>query len=135
MVRYANGTKEVLHAAPARATAPIGLTDAQARAQGQADARKYFKAPGAFWGTFGATLGYFPIGGIVTGAVISTTKPKIHNMPMPDQDLRQNPAYVQSYQQQAKRQKFGKAAAGFGAGTGAVLMVAAILIAGVLSGH
>ena len=134
MVRYANGTKELIHAATARAAAPIGLTDAQARQQGQADARKYFKAPGAFWGTMGATVGYFPIGGIVTGAVISNSNPKPRNMLVPDQTLLQNPAYVQGYQQQARRQKYGKAAAGFGVGTGAVLTITAILLVGVLSG-
>lgn len=133
MVRYANGTKELLHTASSTApvAAPIGLTDAQARQQGQDDARKYFKAPGAFWGTFGATLASMPVyglGGIATGAAISAVRPNARNLHVPDQKLLQNPAYVSSYQQQAQRQKLGKAAAGFGTGVGASVVAAVVII-------
>ncbi|GAA3998335.1 hypothetical protein GCM10022408_06410 [Hymenobacter fastidiosus] len=134
MIRYANGTKEMLHTSTyaAAAATPAPLTSEQARTQGQRDARKYFKAPGAFWGTFGATVVSLPIGGaggIAAGAAIAATRPATSNLIVPDQALLQNPAYLSGYQRQAQRKKLGQAAAGFGAGLGASVVAVVVLIA------
>jgi hypothetical protein len=130
LIRYANGTKEILHDTTATGPA-LGLarTPQEMNNQGRLDAKLYFKAPGAFWGTAGATLVSYGVGGIVTGAVIAASPPKRHNMIVPDQALLNDPNYVSGYQKQAQRQKLGKAASGLGVGlaTGVVVMYAVVI--------
>jgi hypothetical protein len=143
VVRYANGTKLLVAgpAAPAPAPAPrVGLnrTAQEMTNQGRMDARQYYKAPGVFWGTAGATLvtiSAYGAGGIAAGAAFAATPPKPHNMVVPEQALLTDPNYVSGYQKQAQRQKLSKAAAGFGVGlvTGAVVAVA--LFAALLNAH
>ena len=136
LIRYANGTKEIVTAA---ATAPaIGLsrTPQEMNNLGREDARKYFKAPGVFWGTAGATFVSIPaygLGGIATGAAIAATPPKRHNMIVPDQALLNDPNYVSGYQKQAQRQKLGKAAGGFGVGIAAGAVATVVIVAAWLS--
>ncbi|GGG37352.1 hypothetical protein [Hymenobacter glacieicola] len=117
LIRYANGTKEVLRnlAAPAPALNPT-----EAYAQGRHDARVHFKAPGAFWGTFGATAATIPVlgglGGLATGTAIAVTPPKEYNLRVPDPMRQADANYMRGYEKQAQRKKVGKAAAGFGTG-------------------
>jgi hypothetical protein len=135
LIRYANGTKEVV-SSPTVATPALGLgrTPQEMNNQGRLDARQYFKSRGVFWGTAGATFISMPaygLGGIATGAVIAATPPKRRNMIVPDQALLNDPNYVSGYQKQAQRQKLGKAAGGFGVGllTGTVVMVGVVIAA------
>ncbi|RSK46353.1 hypothetical protein [Hymenobacter perfusus] len=130
LIRYANGTKEVLNhpaAAPTAAPAP-GLTKEAAYAQGRRDARTHFRASGVFWGTYAATVvtGY---GGVATGLAVSLVQPNPRNFIVPDADLLKNPDYVQGYRRQAQNKKIGSAAGGFGAGVGTIVVLAAVLIA------
>lgn len=128
LIRYANGTREVIqHAKPA---APA-LSGADARSMGVMDARKNFRAPGAFWGTFGATVAY-PPAGLVVGTVIAASRPSPVNIITSDRALLQNPEYMSGYRQQAQRKKLGKAAAGFGTGVGTLAVAAIIFLAAVL---
>lgn len=131
MIKYANGTKELIHAGTT-ATAPSSFNSEAAYRQGEQDAQRYFKARGAFWGTFGATVVgsgvTYGLGGIVTGAAVTATKPPVRSMVVPDLKLLQNPAYVKGYQQQAQRKKLGKAAAGFGLGVGTLVVLVAIVL-------
>ncbi|UOQ78816.1 hypothetical protein MUN84_09920 [Hymenobacter sp. 5516J-16] len=128
LIRYANGTKEVLRnlATPAPAPTPA-ISPTEAYAQGRHDARVHFKAPGAFWGTFGATAVSIPVlgglGGLATGTAIAVTPPKEHNLNVPDRQRQSDANYMRGYEKQAQRKKVGKAAAGFGTGlvTGAAL--------------
>lgn len=138
LIRYANGTKEVL----SQVTAPVEVarTAQQMQAHGQLDAKKYFRSPGAFWGTAGATLVTLPaygLGGVVAGATIAATPPKRHNLLVPDQALLNDPNYVSGYQKQAQRKKLGQAAGGLGVGlaTGVVAIYALVLIAFSGGGH
>lgn len=125
LIRYANGTREVLHrpAAP-----PPGLSREAAHAQGRRDARKYFKAPGVFWGTYAATVvtGY---GGLAVGLAAGVTEPKPRNFIVPEAALLHNPDYVTGYRQQAKTKKVGSAVGGFGAGVGTLVVGLAVLLA------
>ncbi|MBC6991183.1 hypothetical protein [Hymenobacter sp. BT491] len=139
LIRYANGTKEVLHdpAAPTASEGPT-LTSAQAYEQGRLDARKYYKSPAAFWGTFGTTLVTLPaygLGGIVTGAVVGSTAPPATRFVVPDARLLTNADYVSGYRKQAQNKKLGQAAAGYGAGMGAGVLVTMIFIAALFSAH
>lgn len=129
MIHYANGTKEVL-AAPTGAPAPgLGRTPQEMTNQGRQDAKRYFKAPGAFWGTFGATFATIPVlgglGGLATGAAIAASAPKDSRFVVPNKELLADPNYMRGYEKQAQRKKLGKAATGFGVGlvTGAVVWV------------
>lgn len=134
LIRYANGTKEVL--TKSSATAAPTLTPEQAQQLGRTDARQLFKAKGAFWGTCGATfvtMGAYGLGGLVTGGFIAATPPKDKNIIPSRPELLQNPDYVRGYKQQAQNKKLGKAAAGFGVGAGTGLVTVVVIAAIVLS--
>ncbi|UOG75231.1 hypothetical protein MTX78_01225 [Hymenobacter tibetensis] len=130
MVRYANGTKEVLHQPEVSpTTAPMSKEEAYSK--GRLHARAYYKASGAFWGTYAATFltGY---GGPITGAAIAATKPPVRKLVVPEAQLLQNPYYVAGYRKQAQNKKIGSAAAGVGAGaaTWSVVVLAALFTYG-----
>jgi hypothetical protein len=127
LIRYANGTREVLNR-PAAAAAPApGLSREAAYAQGRRDARAHFRAPGAFWGTYAATVGT-GYGGVAAGLAVSFVKPNPQSFIVPDAELLKNPDYVQGYQRQAQNKRIGSAAGGFGAGVGTLAVVAAVLL-------
>ncbi|MBC6606050.1 hypothetical protein H8B13_04390 [Hymenobacter sp. BT188] len=131
MIRYANGTKELI--TKAEAIPALERTSEEMTTQGREDARKYFKASGAFWGTFGATAVSVPVlgglGGAATGAAIAASPPKDQNLIVPDKALLNDPSYVRGYEKQAQRKKLGNAAAGFGVGlvSGAAVWLAIAL--------
>jgi hypothetical protein len=131
LIRYANGTKDVFRLQPAQAVPGPGLTREATYAQGRRDARATFRAPGVFWGTYGATvatIGYGGIGGLATGLAAGITPPRARNIPVADHTLLGNPDYVAGYQRQAQHKKLGSAAGGYGAGVGtAVLLLALVL--------
>lgn len=136
LIRYANGTREVL-TRPTAAPAPglTGLSTEAAYARGRRDARTHFRASGVFWGTYAATVGtvgYLGIGGVATGVAISMSEPKTKNFIVPDATLLQNPDYVKGYRHQARNKKIGNVAGGYGAGVGTVvaLVVALFFING-----
>ena len=61
MVRYANGTQEVLRSAPASGpnsgNSLLGLSAAQRQERGRQDSRRYYKpSKGVFWGTLASTV-------------------------------------------------------------------------------
>ncbi|GGF00384.1 hypothetical protein [Hymenobacter cavernae] len=125
LIRYANGTKEVLHNPAAPLSAELIN---QHKMQGIADARRYYRAPGAFWGSFGATYLVGPFG---AGAAIAIAQkpPKEANLNAPNPALLQDSSYAAGYRAQAHRQKKGAAWAGFGTSLGAQLVVTTIAFA------
>lgn len=130
LIRYSNGTKDVFQQ---QATAPPlpGLTKEDAYAQGRRDARAYFKAPGVFWGTYGATIitsGYGGLGGVATGLGMSLAPPKEQNFRVPNPALLKDPSYVAGYRHQAQNKKIGSAAGGFGAGLGTMVVFVAVIL-------
>ncbi|WP_324674729.1 hypothetical protein [Hymenobacter sp. GOD-10R] len=131
LIRYANGTKEVLHN-PAAPMEPV-MSKEEAYTQGRLDARKLYKAPGAFWGTYASTIVGVSYGGVVTGVVVGATKPKPQNFIVPEAKLLHNPDYMAGYQKQAHKKKIGSVVGGFGAGLGTVAILEAIIILAVFS--
>lgn len=127
LIRYANGTKEVLTRPTAAAAPALGLSRDAAYTQGRRDARTHFRAQGAFWGTYAATVstGY---GGVATGLVVSLVRPNPLSFIVPNTELLKNPDYVKGYQRQAQNKKIGSAAGGFGAGIGTLAVVGAVLL-------
>jgi hypothetical protein len=131
LIRYANGTKDVLHN-PAAPTEPAMPKD-EAYMRGRLDARKLYKAPGAFWGTYASTIVGVGYGGIITGVAVGAAKPKAQNFVVPEAKLLQNPDYMAGYQKQAHKKKIGSVAGGFGAGVGTLVVLQVIIIAVFLS--
>ena len=140
LVRYANGTRELLHPVaapvptdPAPALAPDllpGLTDAQRRAQGHRDAGRYYNDHGAFWATLGSTLYAGPLLGVVAPAVIAPHAVSTNNLQAPHPELLADPAYGHAYRQQAQRTKRGRAWGGYGLGVGVWVVLIAALVSG-----
>jgi hypothetical protein len=125
LIRYANGTKEVITKLMEVPTErPMSKEEAYTR--GKLDARRYYRAPGAFWGTYGATVATF-YGGPIVGVAIAATKPKPRNFIVPEAKLLQDPNYTAGYQRQAQNKKIGSAAGGLGAGVGTIVVAFAVI--------
>lgn len=139
LVRYANGTHELLH--PMATFAPTdpaltpdllpGLTDAQRRAQGHRDADQYYNSHGPFWATLGSTLYAGPLLGLVAPAVIAPHAVSTNNLRAPHPELLADPAYDYAYRQQAQRTKRNRAWGGYGLGVGLWIVLIAALVSGV----
>lgn len=130
MVRFANGTKEVftqnlpenqLTSAEATNTADMYLL-------GREDAIRYYKGNGAMWGSAACAL-VFPYG-LAGSAIIGFTRPKAHNHMVSDVRYLSDPHYIKGYEEQARRKKIGKAAAGAGIGTATIFVAAFAIVLG-----
>jgi hypothetical protein len=116
MVRFANGTKEVFtENLLAETIAKTTIADpAYMYQKGRQDARSYYHGTGALLGSAASVFLAGPVGPIIIGAV----KPRArYNKALPAVSL-QDPNYVKGYEKQAHNRKIGKAALGFGLGTG-----------------
>lgn len=130
MVRFANGSREVLRPAPAASgTRLTGLSAAQRTELGRQDSRKYYRPDkGVYWGTMGATVMGWGYGGIAAGSVMALSAPPRRNLNAPQPELLDDPAYYNGYRRQAQSRKLGKAAAGFGTGIGVGIALALFLL-------
>ena len=137
LIRYGNGTKEVLRpVTPTPQSSLVGLSTQQRYDQGRQDSRQYYHpAKGVFWGTYGATLAGYGYGGVITGAVIGLTPPRRQNLQAPTPALLNDPAYYEGYRRQAQNRKLGKAAAGFGVGVATEVALVLVLVGIFLSAH
>jgi hypothetical protein len=116
MVRFANGTKEVFtENLPSETIAKATIVDPAVMYQkGRQDARSYYNGTGAMLGSAASVFLAGPVVPIIIGAV----KPRArYNKALPAASL-QDPNYVRGYEKQAHNRKIGKAALGFGVGTG-----------------
>ncbi len=136
LIRYANGTKEVLHPEePAGGPADVlpGLDAGQRLGLGRRDARAHYTDHGPYWGTLGATLYGGPAFGIIAPAVISGAAVKERNLQAPAPALLADPDYRRGYQDQANRSKRQRTWAGYGTGVGVWVVVIAALLASALN--
>jgi hypothetical protein len=97
--------------------------------RGRHDAMLYYKGKGVFWGTAGATV-LHPLAGLVGGVVMASIPPNAYES-NPNFQLLSDPVYAEAYKKQAHRRKVGKAAAGFGAGMGALVVVTLVILASI----
>ena len=124
LVRYANGTREVLQPAPAPADAPAGpgllpgMSESSRRALAQRDAARAYTDHGAFWGSLGATLYGGPLLGLVAPATMAPHQIAVRNLQAPHPALLADPVYGKAYRQEAQRRKRDRAWAGYGTGVG-----------------
>ncbi|QKG58230.1 hypothetical protein GKZ68_17330 [Hymenobacter sp. BRD128] len=135
LVRYANGTREVLTAAPPAASATdtaltrlLGLSTAQRRWVGERDARRTYHQSGPFWGSFASAVALSPVYGLVPTACISLKPVAVRNLMAPQPELLRDAAYANGYQHQANRRKAGRAWAGYGTGTATYLAFFGLLV-------
>lgn len=137
LIRYANGTRAVLHPELAAAGAPAdllaGLNARQRDSLGRRDAAAHYNKHGPYWGTLGASLYAGPVLGLVAPAVISSTDVKARNLQAPQPALLADADYQRGYQQQANRTKRRRTWAGYGTGVGAWVVAVAVLVSVAIS--
>lgn len=136
LVRYANGTREVLHPVNTSAGANNsdllpGLSDQQRRVRGREDAARYYTSQAPFWGSLGATLYAGPLVGLIAPAVIAPHKVSMRNLQAPHPELLADPVYGNAYQQEAHRRKRNHTWAGYGTGAGVWVVLIGALVASV----
>ncbi|QKG54072.1 hypothetical protein [Hymenobacter sp. BRD67] len=131
LVRYANGTHEVLaaHSPSVRpGTEPlVGLSRAQRQQLGRLDAQRYYHQSGPYWAAFGTTLYLGPLLGLAPTIGISSVPVRARNLAAPP--LLADADYAHGYQQQANRRKRGRTWAGYGTATGVYVVLFAALLA------
>ena len=136
LVRYANGTREVLHPVvvpPANPAGPAppdllpGLSETQRRSLGRTDARRCYTSQAPFWGSLGATLYGGPLLGVIAPATIAPHAVKPQNLKAPHPALLDDPTYGTAYRQEAQHRKRGRAWGGYAVGS--VLVTSLLYIA------
>ena len=131
MVRYANGTREVLHPAAPNATpnaAPDllpGLSETERRALGRRDANHSYRSGGPFWGSLAASFGTGPLLGILAPALIAGRPVADNRLGAPRPILLTEPTYGMAYHKEAQRLKRSRAWAGYAVGAGVLLVLLA----------
>ncbi|WP_125916415.1 hypothetical protein [Hymenobacter coccineus] len=136
LIRYANGTREVLHPETANAGPAdllLGLNTRQRDSLGRRDAATHYRNPGALWGTFGATLYAGPIVGVVMPALVGRASVKARNLRAPQPALLGDADYQRGYQQQANRTKHQQTWTGYGTGVGAWVVLVAVILSAAIS--
>lgn len=133
LVRYANGTREVLAPpAPDDPSPPAlrGLGSRERQSLGAHDALRYYRASGPFWGTFGSALYLGPVLGLAPAIGISSVRVRPSRLQAPQPLLLQDADYARGYQQQANRTKRGHTWAGYGVAAGVYLALFAAFASG-----
>ncbi|WP_216679551.1 hypothetical protein [Hymenobacter siberiensis] len=135
LVRYANGTREVLHPAPATEkplTSDLlpGLSDAQRRTKGRQDAARSYTSGGPFWGSLAATLYGGPFLGVMAPAIMAPHAITAANLKAPDPGLLADPTYSHAYREEAQHRKRGRAWGGYSVGAGLWIVLLGSLVAG-----
>jgi len=135
LVRYANGTRELLHpeTQPFADAADLlaGLSAVQRVELGRRDALGHYNKHGAYWGTLGTTLAAGPLYGLVTPVVLSVTDVRLTNFQAPVPSRLHDADYLRGYQEQANRTKRKHAWGGYGTGVGAYAVILALVISSV----
>ena len=131
LVRYANGTREVMRPqgpAPAPAPGPLaGLSEAQRRTLAQRDADHGYTGRSPFWGTFAASVYGGPLLGWIAPVVIAPKPVAARNLGAPHPELLADPVYNQAYHHEVQRRKRHQTWAGYGTGMAVwVLLIGAL---------
>ena len=137
LVRYANGTREVLHPAPsspAPSTASDllpGLSESQRRNLGRQTATRAYTDTGPFWGALGASLYGGPLLGLVAPGVMASHTVSVAHLKAPRPELLADPAYGSAYRKEAQKRKRGRAWGGYALGaTGWLVLIGALTVGG-----
>lgn len=118
MVRYENGTKDVLNSKNSPDISTKAVADAKANYKG--------KNSGAGW-TTAATIVFSPVLGVIPAAICSSNEPDEDNLNIPDSELTKNTEYTNAYKEQAHKIKKKKVWTNFGIGSGAWVLLLLLL--------
>ncbi len=137
MVRYANGTREVLHPAMAATSAAHnaapdllpGLDDAERTALGRRDARRNYRSSGPFWGALGGSFYGGPVFGLIAPVVIAPHAIAPQHLGAPQPELLPDHAYGNAYGQEAQRLKRNRTWAGYATGSALSMALLYVLLA------
>ena len=129
MIKYANGTKEVLTRLESQPNTFAGLTPEELYARGQSDARLLYTGRGPLWGAAASSF----LGGLLAipvSVAIGAVPPQIKPTEVSDINLLQNQHYTKGYKKQAHKKKIGKVAAGTGIGIGTIVVLVSLIMSG-----
>ena len=152
LIRYVNGTKEILQQlttvsptyppVPAPAARPVAgsgpdtarvlslvaYSPTERYELGRADARQFYKpAKGVFWGTLAGTVGLPVVGGVVAVSALADKSPKPEELHAPTPRFLLDEDYHRGYVKQAKSAKLSKGLGGLGVGAGVLFVTCAVL--------
>ena len=136
LIRYANGTREVLRQLPTAAAAPAapdllpGLSLPQRRQLATQAAARSYTTTGPFWISLGSTLYLGPLIGVAVPASMAPHPVALNRLQAPRPELLNDPVYGDAYRREAQRLKRNRAWGGYAVGTGAWLVVLASLVSG-----
>lgn len=125
MVKYANGTKELMTSTPTEPGNPSERPPNELEALGRQDAKRYYRGNNAVWGSAGATL----LLGLTGTIIVAAVPPKIQPSEVSDIRLLNNIYYAQGYRAQAHKKKVGKAALGGGIAIGSAVLLLMTVVA------
>jgi hypothetical protein len=118
MIRYENGTKDILNSKNSPDISTKAVVDAKANYKG--------KNSGAGW-TTAATVVFSPVLGVIPAAICSSNEPDDENLNIPDNELTKNSEYKKAYAEQAHKIKKKKVWTNFGIGSGAWVLLILLL--------
>lgn len=137
LVRYANGTRELLHPASAADMAetsgnPLRPPDGAGRtARGQADAHRRYRGREAFSGALGSAFVLGPFVGVLSTLAIANAPVSERNWRAPAPGLLADYEYTNGYRQQANATKRRRTWAGYAVGAGLQVLVLGVMLGGV----
>ncbi|SFQ20690.1 hypothetical protein [Hymenobacter arizonensis] len=131
LIRYANGTKEVISrlTTPTEpAKQPDGPSGTQLEARGRADALVRYRGSQAVTGAAAATFFLGPVLGLLSTSAIANAPVQLRNLDAPAPAMLTNSNYAAGYSQQADATKRRQAWKGYGIGVGLQLVLIGLVI-------
>jgi hypothetical protein len=121
MVKYENGSKDILNDISTNATVNTSASDLSSlemEEKGIQDAKTFYKGQNSgAGGTLAATILTSPLIGLIPALACSTTEPSDENLNYSDRQLAKNPDYYRGYSEQAHKIKKKKIWSAFGIGS------------------
>lgn len=134
MVKYENGSKDILNEVSASPTVNTNTSEANnvdMEEKGKQDAITFYKGKNSgAGGTFAATMLTSPILGLIPAIACSSTEPSDENLNFKDRQLTKNPDYYKGYSKQAHKIKKKKIWTAFGLGSAVYIFLILILSSG-----
>ena len=126
MIKYEDGTKEVLNQVPSSVVTSINNTDLRQKGIDDANMNYKGKKSGAGW-VAATTILTSPLIGLIPAAICSSNEPAESNLNIQDKDLKQKSEYKAAYVEQAHKIKKRKIWSNFGIGSGVWFLIILLL--------
>jgi hypothetical protein len=135
LIRFANGTSEVLHGkwTTAQPTQPApdaltGLPPTQRRQLGLSDARRCYTSRSSFWISAGSALQGGPLLGAIGPAIVTSHTVGDRGLRAPVPARLADSSYRTAYQQEVRRVRRSQAWGGYALGTAAWLLLLSVVV-------